>query len=69
MFRNLRKFSTLSIKNVVKHEYDALVIGAGGAGLRATMGLQKKGITLLVYLNYFLHVLILLLHKGVLMLH
>jgi succinate dehydrogenase (ubiquinone) flavoprotein subunit len=43
MFRNLRKFSTLSIKNVVKHEYDALVIGAGGAGLRATMGLAEKG--------------------------
>ena len=43
MFRNLRKFSTLSINNVVKHEYDALVIGAGGAGLRATMGLAEKG--------------------------
>ena len=43
MFRNLRKFSTLSMKNVVKHEYDALVIGAGGAGLRATMGLAEKG--------------------------
>ena len=43
MLRQFRKFSTLPIKNVVKHEYDALVIGAGGAGLRATMGLAEKG--------------------------
>jgi succinate dehydrogenase (ubiquinone) flavoprotein subunit len=28
---------------VVDHEYDALVIGAGGAGLRATFGLAEKG--------------------------
>ena len=27
-----------------EHTYDALVIGAGGAGLRATMGLAEKGI-------------------------
>eukprot|EP01130_Rhizamoeba_saxonica_P001274 TRINITY_DN11155_c0_g1_i1.p1 TRINITY_DN11155_c0_g1~~TRINITY_DN11155_c0_g1_i1.p1 ORF type:complete len:646 (-),score=190.31 TRINITY_DN11155_c0_g1_i1:45-1982(-) len=28
---------------VVDHEYDALVVGAGGAGLRAALGLTEKG--------------------------
>lgn len=28
---------------VVDHTYDAIVIGAGGAGLRATVGLTEKG--------------------------
>ncbi|KAL6868396.1 putative succinate dehydrogenase flavoprotein [Trichoderma novae-zelandiae] len=28
---------------VIDHEYDALVVGAGGAGLRATMGLAEAG--------------------------
>lgn len=28
---------------VVDHEYDALVVGAGGSGLRAAMGLSEAG--------------------------
>ena len=36
-----RYFSTSN--NVIEHNFDALVIGAGGAGLRATMGLAEKG--------------------------
>jgi succinate dehydrogenase (ubiquinone) flavoprotein subunit len=28
---------------IVDHKYDALVVGAGGAGLRAAMGLSEKG--------------------------
>ncbi len=36
-----RNFST--IPKVVEHTFDSLVIGAGGAGLRATMGLAEKG--------------------------
>jgi len=36
-----RSFSNISNK-VVQHDYDAIVIGAGGAGLRATMGLAEK---------------------------
>ena len=28
--------------NITYHNYDAIVIGAGGAGLRATMGLAEK---------------------------
>ena len=41
LFTNLSKraFST----NITEHTFDALVIGAGGAGLRATMGLAEKG--------------------------
>jgi len=29
--------------NVIEHEYDAVVVGAGGAGLRAAFGLAEKG--------------------------
>jgi|TARA_Y100000992_G_scaffold248664_1_gene180324 succinate dehydrogenase (ubiquinone) flavoprotein subunit len=36
--KHVRKLSTY-----VEHNYDAIVIGAGGAGLRATMGLAEKG--------------------------
>ena len=39
----VRKFSTGISKKVIHHEYDAIVLGAGGAGLRATMGLAEKG--------------------------
>src|SRR6056297_426436 len=30
--------------NIEKHEYDVVVVGAGGAGLRATMGLAATGL-------------------------
>ena len=29
--------------NVIDHEYDCLVVGAGGAGLRAAFGLAEAG--------------------------
>jgi succinate dehydrogenase / fumarate reductase flavoprotein subunit len=29
---------------VIDHEYDVVVVGAGGAGLRATFGLAEKGL-------------------------
>ena len=32
----------LNTPKIVEHKFDALVIGAGGAGLRATMGLAEK---------------------------
>ncbi len=31
--------------NVVEHEYDVVVVGAGGAGLRATLGLSEAGLS------------------------
>ena len=30
---------------IIHHQYDAIVVGAGGAGLRATMGLAAKGLS------------------------
>src|SRR5690242_21788630 len=30
---------------VETHQYDVVVVGAGGAGLRATLGLAAKGLT------------------------
>ena len=30
--------------NVIEHEYDAIVVGAGGAGLRAAFGLAEGGL-------------------------
>ena len=30
---------------IVDHVYDAVVVGAGGSGLRATMGCAEKGLT------------------------
>lgn len=38
-----RSFSSVLSSKVIEHNYDAIVIGAGGAGLRATMGLAEKG--------------------------
>ena len=30
--------------SITEHKYDVLVVGAGGAGLRATMGLAATGL-------------------------
>lgn len=40
-----RALSTGNLKSypIIEHEYDALVIGAGGAGLRAAFGLSSAG--------------------------
>jgi len=43
MISNIRHFSSNVLKNIKTHTFDALVVGAGGAGLRATMGLSEKG--------------------------
>ena len=40
MYTNIIK---RGISSLTEHTYDAIVIGAGGAGLRATMGLAEKG--------------------------
>ena len=29
---------------IIDHTYDAVVVGAGGAGLRATMGIAESGL-------------------------
>merc|ERR1711907_421050 len=39
-----RSFSAVTDKyEIIDHEYDAVVVGAGGAGLRAAMGLSEHG--------------------------
>ena len=40
LFKIFRR--NLSSKKIIEHSFDAIVIGAGGAGLRATMGLAEK---------------------------
>ena len=35
---------TSSAYKIVDHTYDVLVVGAGGAGLRATMGAAEQGL-------------------------
>lgn len=37
---NLQKYKDY---NIVEHVYDVVVVGAGGAGLRATLGMAEKG--------------------------
>ena len=44
LIKNINNFGKrLLSTRIQEHNYDALVIGAGGAGLRATMGLAEKG--------------------------
>ncbi len=33
-----------SAYKIIEHKYDMVVVGAGGAGLRATFGLAQKGL-------------------------
>ena len=51
---------------ITAHEYDVLVVGAGGAGLRATLGMTAAGFRTACITKVFQHALILLLHRGVL---
>ncbi|EJD73885.1 succinate dehydrogenase flavoprotein subunit [Loa loa] len=41
--RNETKMSSVAEYHIVDHAYDAVVVGAGGAGLRAAMGLCEGG--------------------------
>ena len=38
-----KPFSTTGAYQVIDHQYDAIVVGAGGAGLRAAVGLSEQG--------------------------
>src|SRR5690606_39182708 len=39
-----RKKDSMSAYKITEHKYDMVVVGAGGAGLRATFGLAQKGL-------------------------
>lgn len=41
--KDRRAFSTAKTFPIIDHTYDALVVGAGGAGLRAVVGLVEQG--------------------------
>ena len=34
----------MSSYNIIDHEYDVVVLGAGGSGLRAAVGLSEAGL-------------------------
>lgn len=38
-----RSYSSIGSYQVYDHTYDAIVVGAGGAGLRASVGLSELG--------------------------
>jgi alkyl hydroperoxide reductase subunit AhpF len=38
-----RAFATKPAYPIIDHQYDAIVVGAGGAGLRAAVGLSEQG--------------------------
>ena len=38
---------------IIDHEYDVVVLGAGGSGLRAAVGLSEAGLKPRVYQKYF----------------
>ena len=52
--------------DLIKHEHDVLVVGAGGSGLRASMGLSQSDLSEPVYLKSFLLEVILWLLRVVL---
>ena len=54
---------------IIDHEYDVVVLGAGGSGLRAAVGLSEAGLKQHVSQKYFLLEVILLLLKVVFQLH
>lgn len=42
LFQGARSYSNNSYP-IIDHTYDAIVVGAGGAGLRASVGLSELG--------------------------
>ena len=43
----------MSAYKIIDHEYDVLVVGAGGAGLRAAVGLSESGLKHSLYFKSF----------------
>ena len=53
----------MSTYKIIDHEYDVLVVGAGGAGLRAAVGLSESGLKQRVFQKFFQQEAIQLQHK------
>ncbi len=45
MTTDKEKKNTLKDYKVINHEYDVVIVGAGGAGLRATLGMATEGLS------------------------
>ena len=42
----------MSSYKIIEHEYDVVVLGAGGAGLRAAVGLSEAGLKTACTVSY-----------------
>ena len=49
---------------IIDHEYDVVVLGAGGSGLRAAVGLSEAGLKLHAFLKFSQQEVTLLQHKA-----
>ncbi|GIS66383.1 MAG: hypothetical protein CM1200mP5_1670 [Candidatus Pelagibacterales bacterium] len=45
----------MSSKKIIDHEYDVVVLGAGGSGLRAAVGLSEPGLKTACISKVFSH--------------
>ena len=59
----------MSSYKIIDHEYDVIVLGAGGSGLRAAVGLSEAGLKTACISKFFQQEAILLQHKGEFQLH
>ena len=48
---------------IIDHEYDVVVLGAGGSGLRAAVGLSEAGLKTACFLKFSQQEVTLLQHK------
>ena len=44
MAENKKAASASAAYKYVDHQYDVVIVGAGGAGLRATLGMAEQGL-------------------------
>ena len=60
---------SMAAYNYIDHTYDVVVVGAGGSGLRATLGMAEQGLKTAVSRKFFQQEAILLQLRAELLLH